>query len=155
MAAQAAAAGMGLDLGTIVEQVAQEKGIDKKVLIETMEAAILKAAQAAFGPTRELEYGLHAPAARAGLGRREESIGQDHRDLAMTCGDQGRFANAANILSQHARFLLEHDEARKIITDLTEQVASTWYDTVRACSVSVQDAETIRSAFVYPGFSRE
>jgi len=44
-----------MDLGTIVEQVAQEKGIDKKVLIETMEAAILKAAQAAFGPTRELE----------------------------------------------------------------------------------------------------
>jgi N utilization substance protein A len=53
MAAQAA--GFGIDLGTIVEQVAQEKGIDKKVLIETMEAAILKAAQAAFGPTRELE----------------------------------------------------------------------------------------------------
>ncbi|MEN9579528.1 MAG: utilization substance protein, partial [Pseudomonadota bacterium] len=42
-------------LGQIVEQVAQEKGIDKQILIETMEAAILKAAQAAFGPTRELE----------------------------------------------------------------------------------------------------
>jgi serine/threonine-protein kinase HipA len=82
-------------------------------------------------------------------------IGQDHRDLAMVCGDEGRFANAANILSQHARFLLEHDEAQKIITDMTGQVASTWYETVRACGVSVQDAETIRSAFVYPGFSRE
>jgi N utilization substance protein A len=43
------------NLGVIVEQVAQEKGIDKAVLVETMEAAILKAAQAAFGPTRELE----------------------------------------------------------------------------------------------------
>jgi N utilization substance protein A len=46
------------DEGTLigmVEQVAREKGIDKKVLIETMEAAIQKAAQAAFGPTRELE----------------------------------------------------------------------------------------------------
>jgi serine/threonine-protein kinase HipA len=73
----------------------------------------------------------------------------------MVCGDEGRFANAANILSQHARFLLEHDEAQKIITDMTGQVASTWYETVRACGVSVQDAETIRSAFVYPGFSRE
>jgi N utilization substance protein A len=51
----AASAGMAVDLGSIVEQVAQEKGIDKKVLIETMEAAILKAAQAVFGPTRELE----------------------------------------------------------------------------------------------------
>jgi transcription termination/antitermination protein NusA len=51
----AATAGMAVDLGSIVEQVAQEKGIEKKVLIETMEAAILKAAQAVFGPTRELE----------------------------------------------------------------------------------------------------
>src|SRR5688572_5196216 len=42
-------------LGMIVDQVAQEKGIDKAVLVETMEAAILKAAQAVFGPTRELE----------------------------------------------------------------------------------------------------
>jgi N utilization substance protein A len=46
---------MAVDLGSIVEQVAAEKGIDKKVLIETMEAAILKAAQTVFGPTRELE----------------------------------------------------------------------------------------------------
>ncbi len=53
MAAQSAS--YGEDLGSIVEAVAQEKGIDKQVLIETMEAAILKAAQAAFGPTRELE----------------------------------------------------------------------------------------------------
>ena len=53
MAVQAAS--FGMDLGSIVEQVAQEKGIDKKVLIETMEAAILKAAQAVFGPTRDLE----------------------------------------------------------------------------------------------------
>src|SRR5690606_6429234 len=33
----------------------KEKGIDKKVLVETIEAAILKAAQSVFGPTRELE----------------------------------------------------------------------------------------------------
>jgi N utilization substance protein A len=47
--------GSDLDLGTIVAQVAQEKGIDKQVLIETIEAAIHKAAQAAFGQNRELE----------------------------------------------------------------------------------------------------
>src|SRR5690606_21491503 len=43
------------NLIAMVDQVAREKGIDRQVLIETMEAAILKAAQAAFGPTRELE----------------------------------------------------------------------------------------------------
>ena len=50
------AAGMDTeDLGTAVLGVAQEKGIDPRVLIEMMEVAILKAAQAAFGPNRDLE----------------------------------------------------------------------------------------------------
>lgn len=47
--------GFEANLGHIVDQVSQEKGIDRNILIETMEAAILKAAQAAFGPERELE----------------------------------------------------------------------------------------------------
>jgi serine/threonine-protein kinase HipA len=82
-------------------------------------------------------------------------IGQDRHDLAMICGDRGRFANAANILSQHARFLLDREDAERIISELKQQVENTWYDTVRECGVSENDAETIRSAFVYPGFSRD
>lgn len=42
-------------LGMVIEQVAKEKGIDKQVLIESIEAAIHKAAQSAFGVSRELE----------------------------------------------------------------------------------------------------
>jgi serine/threonine-protein kinase HipA len=79
-------------------------------------------------------------------------VSLDRRDLAMECGDLGRFANARNILSQHARFLLEKDEAEKIISDMQKQMKN-WYDTVRACGVSENDAETIRGAFLYPGFS--
>jgi serine/threonine-protein kinase HipA len=78
-------------------------------------------------------------------------ISLDRRDLAMECGDMGRFANASNILSQHARFLLDRDEAEKIVSEMHAQV-SKWYDTVRACGVSEADAETISGAFVYPGF---
>ena len=79
-------------------------------------------------------------------------VSLDRRDLALVCGDQGRFANAKNLLSQHARFLLPKDEAEKIIADTREQVGR-WYDIVRACGVSENDAETIRGAFIYPGFS--
>jgi serine/threonine-protein kinase HipA len=79
-------------------------------------------------------------------------VSMDHRDLALVCGDQGRFANAKNILSQHARFLLRADEAEKMIKDMRDQVGR-WYDTVRACGVSESDAEKIRTAFIYPGFS--
>jgi serine/threonine-protein kinase HipA len=80
-------------------------------------------------------------------------VAQERRDLAMQCGDMGRYANAKNILSQHARFLLKEDEATIIVGDMKDQVAATWYETVRACSVSESDAETIRRAFVYEGFS--
>ena len=80
------------------------------------------------------------------------AVSLDHRDLALVCGDQGRFANAKNLLSQHARFLLPKDEAEKIIADTRQQVGR-WYDLVRACGVSENDAETIRGAFLYPGFS--
>jgi serine/threonine-protein kinase HipA len=79
-------------------------------------------------------------------------VSLDRRDLALVCGDQGRFANAKNILSQHARFLLQKEEAENIIANTRARVGQ-WYDTVRACGVSSNDAESIRGAFIYPGFS--
>jgi serine/threonine-protein kinase HipA len=78
-------------------------------------------------------------------------VAQDRRDLALEVGDLGRFANAKNILSQHARFLLAKEEAEKIVEDMTVRVRQ-WFDTVRACGVSENDAEMIRNAFLYPGF---
>jgi serine/threonine-protein kinase HipA len=81
-------------------------------------------------------------------------VSQDRRDLAMECGDQGRFANQSNILSQHARFLLDRGEAEKIIAEMKDQVTNTWEATVLASGASQRDVEAIRSAFVYPGFSR-
>jgi len=80
-------------------------------------------------------------------------VSAERRDLAMECGDQGRYANATNILSQHARFLLDRDEAQKIVNEMKTKVQATWYETLRASGVSVNDAEALRGAFVYPGFS--
>jgi len=82
-------------------------------------------------------------------------IAQDRRDLAMTVGDMGRFANSKNILSQSTRFLLENGQAKTIVSGMTERVRNTWYDVVKSCGVSEKDAETISRAFVYEGFSYE
>ena len=49
------AAGGDITLSTMIDAVAKEKGIDRKVLVETVEQAILKAGQNAFGEDRELE----------------------------------------------------------------------------------------------------
>jgi serine/threonine-protein kinase HipA len=82
-------------------------------------------------------------------------ISIEHRDLAMACGDAGRFANADNLLSQCRRFLLEPAEASKIITDMESQVRATWFQTAREAAVSPRDCDTIAGAFVYPGFRPE
>jgi transcription termination/antitermination protein NusA len=44
-----------VNLNQVLEEVAKEKGIEKSALIDTIEAAILKAAQNTFGPGRDLE----------------------------------------------------------------------------------------------------
>jgi len=41
----------------------------------------------------------------------------------------------------------------KIVNTMKARVEATWYETLRASGVSEKDAETIRGAFVYPGFS--
>jgi len=85
---------------------------------------------------------------------RGDALGQFvYRGKYIEDPDQGRYANAKNILSQHARFLLDRAEAEKIVNDMKARVETTWYETLRASGVSEKDAEIIRGAFVYPGFS--
>ena len=79
-------------------------------------------------------------------------VAQERRDLAMDCGDMGRFANARNIHSQHARFLLKPEQAQSIIDDMASIVSAEWYNICRACGVTETDAALISSAFVYQGF---
>jgi serine/threonine-protein kinase HipA len=79
-------------------------------------------------------------------------VSLEHRDLAMICGDQGRFANAKNLLSQSARFLLSSDDATRIVTEMKDRVKGTWYDVARSVGVSERDCERISGAFAYPGF---
>jgi len=76
----------------------------------------------------------------------------ERRDLAMICGDQGRFANANNLLSQSARFLLPRDEAAAIVSEMKGRVKATWYEVARDGGVSARDCERIAAAFAYPGF---
>jgi serine/threonine-protein kinase HipA len=79
-------------------------------------------------------------------------VSQERRDLAMACGDAGRFASADNLLSQSARFLLAPLQAEAIIAAMEEQVRASWYATARGAGVSERDCDRIASAFVYPGF---
>jgi serine/threonine-protein kinase HipA len=76
----------------------------------------------------------------------------DRRDLAMTCGDQGRLASAGNLVSQAARFLLSREDAGRVVDDMAALVRATWHRVARGSGVSEADCERIAGAFVYPGF---
>ena len=78
-------------------------------------------------------------------------IAQDHRDLAMTCGRFGRYANRANLLSGCGRFLLPQDEAAAIFERIVETVRAGWRPTMQRAGVSRTDCDALGSAFVYPG----
>ena len=78
-------------------------------------------------------------------------VAQDRRDLAMTCGRFGRYANRTNLLSGCDRFLLQNEEAAAIFERIVEAVRAEWRPTLRRAGVGEVDRDAIRSAFVYPG----
>jgi serine/threonine-protein kinase HipA len=79
-------------------------------------------------------------------------VSLEQRDLALACGDQGRFANAENLLSQCGRFLLTRVEAEATIMDMEATVRGSWYDVMRAEGVSERACGLLKGAFVSPGF---
>jgi serine/threonine-protein kinase HipA len=79
-------------------------------------------------------------------------VNLERRDLALVCGDGGRYANAQNLVTQSARFLLDPDEARAIVTKMKDHVRVSWNDVARRAGVSEHDCEMIQGAFAYPGF---
>ena len=78
-------------------------------------------------------------------------VSLERRDLALAIGDYGRYANAANLVSQAPRFLLEREEAARAVNELEACVRARWYAIARREGVSEQDCEKISRAFVYEG----
>src|SRR5579864_1029084 len=69
-----------------IEMVAKDKGIDKARLIKTVEEAILKAAQSAFGATRELEARFNEQSGQVDLFQYMtvvDDVSDDDREIAL------------------------------------------------------------------------
>jgi serine/threonine-protein kinase HipA len=79
-------------------------------------------------------------------------VSAERRDLALTVGDQGRLASAANLRSQCTRFLLAPEEATHLIDTMEATVHARWYEVARREGVSERDCDAISRSFVYPGF---
>jgi serine/threonine-protein kinase HipA len=79
-------------------------------------------------------------------------LSQDKRDLAMTCGRFNRYANRANLLSEHAQFKLSLEQARAIVDQVQNVVAARWLPVLRQHGASEAECERLAPAFNYPGF---
>jgi serine/threonine-protein kinase HipA len=79
-------------------------------------------------------------------------VSVERRDLALAIGDLGRHANAANLISQAPRFLLEREAAARVVDAMEAQVRAQWHRVARREGVSERDCEKIARAFVYEGF---
>ena len=78
-------------------------------------------------------------------------VALERRDLAMTCGRFGRYANKANLLSAHGRFLLDRTAAAAVFDGIVSTVRARWHSEMRRAGVTERDCEAIRPAFLYEG----
>jgi serine/threonine-protein kinase HipA len=78
-------------------------------------------------------------------------VSLERRDLAMTIGKFGRYANRANLLSSAGAFRLSKEEAAAVFDALAAKVKDRWYATFRREGVSERDCEAVSRAFVYEG----
>ena len=76
----------------------------------------------------------------------------EKRDLAMTCGIHNRYANRANLLSQHGQFKLSLEHAAAIVDQLQQVVAARWHAVLRQQGTTPADCDKLAGAFNYAGF---
>lgn len=79
------------------------------------------------------------------------AVSLERRDLALTVGELGRYANVNNLLSQCARFLLTREDAGQIIDGMEAHVRARWYALARGVGVTERDCARIARAFAYEG----
>jgi len=76
----------------------------------------------------------------------------EKRDLAMTCGNFNRYANRADLLSQHGQFKLSLAQATAIVNQVQQVVTARWHAVLRQHGATPADCDTLADAFNYPGF---
>jgi N utilization substance protein A len=87
-----------VSLSHIIDQVSREKGIDPKILIETMEQAILTAAKRTFGANREIEARYNEDSGQVDLFQYMtvvEEVADKEREISF--GDAKRYGLEADL----------------------------------------------------------
>ncbi len=89
-----------MDLNMVIEQVGRERGIDRSVLVETLEAALKTAAKKVFGEERDIEAQFNEDSGHIQLfmvASVVEDVENPYRELSLEA------AHAADLLDDHVQ----------------------------------------------------
>lgn len=78
-------------------------------------------------------------------------VSVERRDLAMTIGKFGRYANRANLISSAGAFRLREEEATTLFDAMAATVRNRWHAVLRREGVSEKDCEVVSRSFLYEG----
>ena len=83
------------------------------------------------------------------------AMSPSRRDLAMTCGPDGRWANRGNLLGSADRFLMDDAQAEAVFDRVTATIRSSWLSVMRKGGVTEHDCDRVRHAILYDGLFHE
>src|SRR5450631_2203078 len=130
----------GAALGLVLDQVSKDKNIDRTVLVETLEQAILTAAKRAFGMQREMEAKFNEEIGRVDLFQIIVIV------EAITAGNEGKEV----LLADAQRFGLKADPGDELLFQI-------FYDEKDQAKAEEQDAkygELLKLNRAWKGFGR-
>jgi transcription termination/antitermination protein NusA len=130
----------GAALGLVLDQVSKDKNIDRSVLVETLEQAILTAAKRAFGMHREMEAKFNEETGRVDLFQIIIIVD------AVTAGNEGKEVPIADA----ERFSLKADVGDELLFQI-------FYDEKDQAKAEEQDAkygELLKLNRAWKGFGR-
>ena len=76
----------------------------------------------------------------------------EYRELAMKAGTLGRLASRENLLSGALRFGMKIAEANAAIDEIKAIIEECWRAEIVALGGAEEDCDSVRGAFIYPGF---
>ena len=130
----------GAALGLVLDQVSKDKNIDRAVLVETLEQAILTAAKRAFGMQREMEAKFNEETGRVDLFQIIVIVDQ------ITPGNEGKEV----LISDAQRFGLKAESGDELLFQI-------FYDEKDQVKAEEQDAkygELLKLNRAWKGFGR-
>ena len=113
---------MAQNLNYIIEQVGRDKGIDKRVIIEALESAVLTASRKKFGPQKDIEAHYNEESGEVELFQFVNVVGSVEDDETQISLDEARLLDEEAELGDSLGMKLDTSDFGRIAAQTAKQV---------------------------------